>query len=298
MILGTAKQANTEHHLSDADFKEDARLAKDAFGLHLEIGKKALIQSRLTRLLKRNKAASIAEYFASVRRAGSREREEFISALTTNVTQFFREAHHFEYLERDVIPPLVKRASEGRPVRVWSAGCSTGQEAYSLAAMLVSALPAATHKQIKILATDIDETVLRSAQRAEYPLDACQFSNERYRLMLMGRPARRQKDPGGTLVVRPELRERVEFQKVNLTQDWSIPDRFDVIMCRNVAIYFDQPTQSRLWERLARQLGPSGTLFIGHSERLHGPASQKLQNVGTTTYSTEASKSSRVSGTH
>lgn len=268
----------------DEDFYKIARLAKSAFGLHLEYSKKALIQSRLTKQLRRLQLTSFSDYCKLVDNPGSREREAFVSALTTNVTQFFREVHHFEYLEKHVFPNLSQRLKSGRPIRIWSAACSTGQEAYSIAALVNMTFRNGDRAGVKILGTDVDNCVLQTARAAEYHEDTCLFPNDRYKKSLLSFSVRNRDRTSKMIRLGPELRQMVEFRNLNLNGDWSMPHRFDVIMCRNVAIYFDQETQARLWEKLTKQLAPGGHLFIGHSERLHGTCGDLFENVGITAY--------------
>ena len=268
----------------DEDFYKIAKLAKSAFGLHLEYSKKALIQSRLTKQLRRLQLTSFSDYCRLIERPGSRERDAFVSALTTNVTQFFREVHHFEYLEKNVFPRLSQKLKTGRPIRIWSAACSTGQEAYSIAALVNAGFRNSGMTGINILGTDVDNTVLETARAAEYHEDTCLFPNERYKKSLLSFAKRNRENPSKMIHLGTELRQMVDFRNLNLTSDWSMPHQFDVIMCRNVAIYFDQETQARLWEKLTKQLAPGGHLFIGHSERLHGACGDMFETVGITTY--------------
>lgn len=268
-----------EYPFADRDFDLIAAMAKQAYGLHLDPGKKPLVYSRLARRLRALGLSSFAHYCRLLEHPLEEgERQRMLAALTTNVTQFFREAHHFAQLEGEVLPPLLRRARRGGRVRLWSAGCSSGQEPYSIAACVIAACPAADRLDVQVLATDVDREMLARAEAGRY--EAAELGSlDRARRGLLFDAA---EGEGGR--IRPELRRLVTFRPLNLTGDWPMPGGFDAIFCRNVAIYFDKPTQQRLWSRLAGQLAPGGVLFIGHSERVTGPAAATLRSAGITAY--------------
>lgn len=266
---------------TDADFRQLAGLARAQFGLSLSDSKKPLVYSRLSRRLKARNIPSFPEYLALISSPNENdERLELISALTTNVTSFFRENHHFDTLRQDCLPGLIARAKQGGRVRIWSAGCSSGQEPYSIAATLIDAFPDAPRHNVKILATDIDPQIVRKAKAGQYPKDEKNGMAPNIEKLLF------ENSDGKTegLVVRDIIKRLVTFAELNLISDWPFKGPFDVIFCRNVAIYFDQETQQRLWKRFADYLNTGGYLFIGHSERVTGDASQCLQGVGITSY--------------
>ena len=263
-----------------ADFDAIAAYARKEFGLNLEPSKRALVQSRLARRLRDLNLRSLGEYRAILERGGADERERLVSALTTNVTQFYREVHHFDFLEREVLPELVRRARAGGRVRIWSAGCSSGQEPYSLAGSLLRLHPDIARHDIRILATDIDLAILEDAMAGTYPEVARRFPSSEHEGRVFAPEDRR----GDVWPVRPVLKKLVTFRPLNLIGSWPITGRFDIIMCRNVAIYFDKPTQERLWSRFGQVLEAGGHLLIGHSERLHGPVVSQFESVGITTY--------------
>ncbi|WP_050927910.1 CheR family methyltransferase [Aestuariivita boseongensis] len=265
---------------SDEDFRSVARCAKAIFGLHLETSKKALIQARLAKRLRATGAQSVSDYCAMVQSERTREKDPFISALTTNVTHFFRERHHFDYLEKQVLPGLLSEARKGRRVRIWSAGCSTGQEAYSIAGTLLSMSPDVLRQDIQILATDVDPAALETARRGVYASDECRFDDPADIRKVFASFDRASSQNH----VKAELKTMITFQRLNLMEHWSHQGSFDVIFCRNVAIYFDRPDQSRLWMRFVERLTEGGSLIIGHSERIHGPAENILDAVAVTTY--------------
>ncbi|MEO8243397.1 MAG: protein-glutamate O-methyltransferase [bacterium] len=264
--------------LSDADFAVIADLAMHDFGLHLTTAKRDLVYSRLLKRLNALGLLQFRDYCALVQGPdGAAERQAMLSALTTNVTHFFREDHHFQLLRDKVLPPLIKAAREGDKVRIWSAGCSAGQEPYSLAFTVLALCPEASRLNIRILATDVDREILARAQTANYPeeeLKAIPIDLRRLIEVL----------PDGGFSIGDKARALVTFGQLNLIQQWPVKGPFDVIFCRNVAIYFDKATQSRLWGRFGALMAPGGYLCIGHSERVAGPAEPLFRSVGVTAY--------------
>ncbi|MCU0910823.1 MAG: protein-glutamate O-methyltransferase [Rhodobacteraceae bacterium] len=264
---------------TEQDFRDIAALAKAEYGLHLEPAKKVAIQSRLSRRIRALGLDGFADYCRRIAGGDREEGDHFITALTTNVTHFYRELHHFTMLERDILPKLADKARRGGKVRLWSAGCSTGQEPYSIAGSVLAVFPEAARHDVKILATDVDPQVLRIAEQGAYEADSCQFPTPALQARIFSSAAR-----DGRCEVRPDLRALVTFRRLNLNAPWPISGRFDVILCRNVAIYFDRDTQDRLWTRAAEVLHPGAHLFIGHSERIAGAPLDLFENVGVTAY--------------
>ena len=264
---------------SDADFAVIAKRAQADFGLHLTVVKKDLVYSRLTKRLRQLALPDFASYCRLIEAADSAdERMHMLSALTTNVTHFFREGHHFRTLREQVLPPLIAAARAGGRLRIWSAGCSAGQEPYSLAVTLLELCPEAARLNIKILATDVDPVIIARAKAGVYDTEE---------LKALPDAARRDHTApagAGKFQIGPKPRDLISFGELNLMQDWPIKGPFDVIFCRNVAIYFDKDTQARLWGRLGDLLATGGYLFIGHSERVTGPAEGCLTATGVTTY--------------
>lgn len=266
---------------SDADFQIIARYAAQSYGLDIKIEKKGLIYARLARRIRALGMDSFKTYcvFATGSRAGA-EKEELLSALTTNVTSFYRERHHFDMLRTRVLPPLRDKVKQGGALRIWSAGCSAGQEPYSIAATVRDAWPDAGELDINIHATDVDPRVLETAKAAQYKSMDADGLPAQYSAGLFA-PSKSQSD---TRAIRPELRKMVSFDQLNLVANWSFPTRFDAIFCRNVVIYFERSTQHALWRRFSDSLSPDGHLFIGHSERLTGASASQFENVGTTAF--------------
>jgi chemotaxis protein methyltransferase CheR len=271
--------AGTPYAFTDEDFALIARRAQAEFGLHLTAAKKDLVYSRLSKRLRHLNLGDFRSYCRLLEAPGGEaERIEMLSALTTNVTHFFREEHHFKTLREQVLPPLIAAARAGRRVRLWSAGCSAGQEPYSLAFTVLDAFPEAARHDLRILATDVDPAILARAREGVYDLDEAKSLPEALR-------AQHVRDLGrGRFALGDKARQLITYAELNLMHDWPMRGPFDVIFCRNVAIYFDKETQSRLWQRFAQILAPEGVLFIGHSERVSGPAAGQLAVTGVTTY--------------
>ncbi|HEY0920523.1 CheR family methyltransferase [Devosia sp.] len=269
-----------EFALSDREFNRvKARVYAQA-GISLSEAKRTLVVSRLSKLVRALQLPTIDAYLDHLERCGSAEQaQDFINALTTNLTRFWREEHHFDHLATHV-GGLLQRArppAAGRPrLRIWSAGCSTGQEPYTIALSLLAAHPDLQRWDFRILATDIDTRVLARAAAGTYPESE-----------LNGLPAERARlfeRPGdGTIRIPPAARAVVAFKPLNLIAAWPMRGPFDAIFCRNVAIYFDKPTQGALFDRLAAMLAPGGFLYIGHSENLRS-GSTGLRLVGKTIY--------------
>jgi len=279
MTAAAPRQAEHDRaNLTDADFAAIADMAMHDFGLHLTIAKRELVYSRLLKRLNLLGFQQFRDYCRHVQTPeGAEERQAMLSALTTNVTHFFREGHHFTLLREKVLPPLIEAARRGSKLRIWSAACSAGQEPYSLAFTLLDLCPEAARLNIRILATDVDPQILQRAQAGLYPVEELKAIPEAAR--------RHVESPDGeTFGIGAKARALVTFGNLNLIEAWPIKGPFDLIFCRNVAIYFDKPTQSRLWARLADLLNPGGYLCIGHSERVAGPAEQLLRPAGVTVY--------------
>ena len=267
--------------LSDTDFLRVRTRALELAGLAISGSKRTLVVSRLSPRVRDLGLDSFAAYLDMVEGPDADpERQAFVNALTTNVTRFFREEHHFDHLVRHVERLLAnppRHSPDGRPrLRIWSAGCSTGQEPYSIAASLLSAHPQLRDWDLRILATDIDTDVIARACRGRYRADdIAELSLKQAALFPPG--------GGGMLQMPAEWRRLITFKPLNLLDHWPMRGPFDAVFCRNVAIYFDKPTQTALFTRLAGVLAAGGTLYIGHSENL-GAAAARFQPAGTTAY--------------
>lgn len=269
---------------SEADFRRIADLIHAATGIVLSERKKMLAYSRLAPLVRRSGLTSFSAFLDSLD-GNPQTMTEVIAALTTNHTYFHREPHHFEHFADHVRPGLVRRALGGEEVRIWSAGCSTGEEIWTLLMVLLGkdraqGLKIARAKVIA-LASDISVNALAGARAASYPASALEALPEPLRRNWCT-AAQHGSEP--RIALDPAVQAMVRFRELNLMGEWPMSRPFDVIFCRNVMIYFDLATKERLVERFARQLMPGGYLYIGHSERVSGPASALLEPVGPTIY--------------
>ena len=274
-----------EFAFSDADFRSLAQFAYEQAGISLSDSKRNLVYSRLSRRLRALGLRTFVEYREFLAENVS-ELEAFINAISTNLTKFFREAHHFDHLRSHVAVPFVQEAhgKVGRRLRVWSAGCSTGEEPYSVAVVLKREIRDIERHDVKILATDIDTEVIRKGARGEYALNSIDEVPKPYREFFEPAAGVRKEE---SVVVDREIRDLVTFRRLNLMETWPFNGNFDAIFCRNVMIYFDGPTKAALIERFTNKLKPGGWLYIGHSESLNG-LHPGLQLVGRTIYRREA----------
>ncbi len=268
-----------EFAFTDADFQSLVKLAYHYAGIALADSKRNLVYSRLSRRLRSLGLKSFREYreyFA----ANDSELEGFINAISTNLTKFFRESHHFEHFRSHVAVPFDKVRRADKRLRVWSAGCSTGEEPYTIAVVLKSGIGDVNRHDVRILATDIDTDVIATGARGEYPLDSIDEVPKAYREFFQPAGGDRKST---NIVMGEELRSLIAFRRLNLMEPWPFRGKFDAIFCRNVMIYFDGPTKWTLVDRFTQQLQPGGWLYIGHSESLIG-SHPGLDLAGRTTY--------------
>ena len=276
-----------EATLSDRDFATLRELIYTHAGIALAPYKRYLVQARLGRRLRALNLATFGEYARRLAEGDSAELTQFINAMTTNKTDFFREPHHFDYLRTTWLPAL--RATGTRRLRIWSAACSTGEEPYTIAVSVLDALDGAMGWDIKILASDIDTDVLKRAEAGTYTLEqvAAVPAPLRSKYFRRGRGQHE-----GTARVGDAVRSLIRFRRINFLDDpWPIRATFDAIFCRNVLIYFDRPTQQRLLTRLLGYLAADGLIFLGHSESAFGLVAG-LTPVGATVYRRSAGASS------
>jgi chemotaxis protein methyltransferase CheR len=278
-MSGSALAAQGE--LSLAQFREIAAIMEREARIHLVEAKMTLVHSRLSRRLRENGLTRFADYVSLVR-DNADERQAMVVALTTNHTHFLRENHHFDHLRSMVLPGLQARSRAGEKVRIWSAGCSSGEEVYSIAMTLAgeSASSAGWMKQgdVRLLATDIAPHVVDAVTGATYTASTVQPIPLPYRRQWL------REQGGDEHVVSDMLRSLVTARVLNLFEPWPMRQKYDVIFCRNVMIYFDDRAKAELEARLVEMLVPGGHLYIGHSERLIGPAAELMQPAGQTIY--------------
>ena len=262
-------------------FRAIAALLHDETGIHLPEDNTSLVVSRLIKHLRRLKLPDFAAYVRWINEPAHRDdRDLMITALTTNTTHFFREGYHFDIFVKVVLPDLRAAAEDGGRVRLWSAGCSSGEEAYSLAATLLHHWPTAVQHDVRILATDISAECLETAERAEYARERLNPVPDAIRSLMLSEAA-----PDSAVVRMPKvLRDLVTVRYLNFVTPWPTRGPFQTIFCRNVAIYMDEQTQGRVFTGLADLLAPQGLLFIGHSERLPPSLSHRLTMIDRTTF--------------
>lgn len=264
------------------EFKRIARIMKQDSGIKLADEKVNLVHSRLQKRLRALQLKSFKDYCAYVEdKAGAEERKIMMNRLTTNLTHFFREPHHFEHLVKTSLPPLIERARKGGRVRIWSAGCSTGEEAYSIAATLHSLCPEALRFDIKILASDIDSNVVRTGKEGLYKKE----SVLKLPVAIRDKYFKQTKTDKTVFEVAAPLKSLVSFKLLNLNSpSWPMSGKFDIIFCRNTVIYFDEETQGKIWTKFNSYLPKDAYLYIGHSERVSGPETPYLAKAGITIY--------------
>ncbi|MEN9436257.1 MAG: hypothetical protein RIR09_912 [Pseudomonadota bacterium] len=242
---------------TDADFDRVQNMIYKRAGISLHNGKHAMVYSRLSRRLRETGYQSFRDYLGWLESSETPEWQEFVNALTTNLTSFFRENHHFEIFDK-----LLKSKPDGTPWRVWCSAASTGEEPYSIVMTALDAL--GDRPNFSLTASDIDSKVLASAAHGAYRMDGLKGIDAALmkRHFLRGRGVNE-----GLVRAKPELRKRIEFLMVNLIADaWPFKDPFDAVFCRNVMIYFDAPTQRKVLEKIHRVMKPGALLFVGHAE--------------------------------
>lgn len=264
-----------EFSFSSTDFERVRKLIYQHAGISLSPVKQDMVYSRLARRLRATGKNTFVEYLDMLEKGGADEWERFVNSLTTNLTSFFREPHHFP-----ILADQLNKLGTKRPIRIWCSAASTGEEPYSIA-MTVLETFGANASHVSIFASDLDTNVLATAQKGVYPIDRVEkIAPERLkRFFLKGSGSQE-----GFVSVRPELKRLIEFQRVNLLEaNWPVRGPLDVIFCRNVMIYFDKPTQHKILSRFAPLMQPEGLMFAGHSESfLH--AADIFKSLGKTVY--------------
>ncbi|MCA0432934.1 MAG: protein-glutamate O-methyltransferase CheR [Proteobacteria bacterium] len=277
-IAPVSGRSSSDIPLSEKNFAEIASIMLRDCGIEFSKTKQALIHSRLIKRLHALRLQSFDEYCDLIRGdRGTEERARMRDALTTNVTRFFREPHHFEHLRKHVLAPAINRIKAGGRLRIWSAGCSSGQEPYSIALTILDMLPDARSYDVKILATDISENVLGTARNARYPIEELEGIPVGMRRSWIESEAEHFR-------LDDAVKGLVTLKSLNLIGNWPMKGPFDAIFCRNVVIYFGEATQVQIWQKMLPLLSPSGAVYIGHSERISGPAMSHFAVDGITTY--------------
>ena len=274
----TANAGGTDFALTDADFSRLCELVHAHTGIALTEAKRQMVYGRLARRLRALKLTSFAEYVDLLEHGEPDELQEFTNAITTNLTSFFREAHHFDYLAEHVLPRIAAHAAVAGRLRLWSCACSTGEEPYSMAMVLREQQAHLHGIDAKILATDLDSNVLATCEAGSYPVERLRGVSQTRAKQFFSEGQKR-----GLVKVAASLRQLITFKRLNLMHDWPMRGPFDAIFCRNVVIYFDLPTKRKLFERMAQLQRPGAILFLGHSESLYH-ISEKYELIGRTIY--------------
>jgi len=273
----TASVRPARQDMQSKMFTDIARMMEEATGIVFPDSKSSLVQARVSKrmvALRMNRFEDYTAFLASP--DGKAEHEQLVFSLTTNVTRFFREPHHFTDLSANVLPDLVQRARAGERVRIWSAGCSSGEEPYSIALLTLAIDPSIGRKDFKILATDLDRNMIINGKRGHYPATATQSAPDEFSGLLSTR--------SGAVSIPEAAKNLVSFRELNLLHDWPFTRSFDVIFCRNVVIYFKGDVAEGLWQRFAERLPRGGRLYAGHSERVRSPDRYRLKPYGITSY--------------
>ena len=275
-----ASAKTREFAFSDEDFDALRVLVKEHTGIHLTEQKRELVYGRISRRLRALDLNNFRDYRGLLSDANGSEMVEFCNAITTNLTSFFRESHHFDYMRDQILAPRIADPRASRRVRIWCAGCSSGEEPYSLAMTIRETIPDAGRWDIRILATDLDSEVLAKGERGLYAADRVRDMSPT-RVARFFRETRHNGNPA--YEVTPDLRQLISFKQLNLMTPFPMKGPLDAIFCRNVVIYFDKDTQRGLFARMSRLQLPGSILFLGHSESMF-KVSTDYSLIGKTIY--------------
>jgi len=274
------RTTGSDFRLRKAEFERLRELVREHTGIAVSEGKRELIYGRLARRLRALKLENFSDYIAVLERGDAAELQEFTNAVTTNLTSFFREPHHFDYLAREFLPRLVRNAGGARRLRIWCCAASTGEEPYSIAMVLREAQAALAGWDVKLLATDVDSAALAAGAAGIFAADRVLGLNPARVARFFEKGTGSQ---AGKVRAADELRQLVTFRQLNLMHEWPMSGPFDAVFCRNVIIYFDKPTQRTLFERMATLQRGDDLLFLGHSENLYR-VSERYELIGRTIY--------------
>jgi len=279
-MVGETTILEKEFVFTDRDFNYISQVIGERVGIELPDTKRELIYGRLAKRLRQLGIKSFKEYCNRLEQGDEEEFTNFINAITTNVTSFFRENHHFEFLKNKLLPELIQKQKHAvHPrLRIWSAGCSSGREPYSIAMVLKESIPDLERWDVKILATDLDSNVLGIARKGVYTIDHLgEIPQDNQKKWLKVGYGSNQ----GVFKIRDELKQLISYRQLNLLSSWPMQGLFDFIFCRNVTIYFDAENRGNVVNRFADKLVNEGHLFVGHSESLFG-LTHRFEPVGRT----------------
>ncbi len=275
------QERESSFRLTDKEFQFLCQFVYQVAGIVLNDSKREMVYRRLTRIIRERKLSSFSEYCQILKDNTEREKDYFINAITTNLTSFFREQHHFEYLMATELPRLLDKNKVSKRIRIWSSASSTGEEPYSIATTVHEACKNYLSSwDIKILATDIDSDVLAKGKAGVYDERRIEDIPEKYKKEYFSKGIG---ENASKVKVDNRLKNLLTFKQLNLLHEWPMKGPFDIIFCRNVIIYFDKPTQQDLFERYYELLAPGGLLILGHSENL-GNYQKYFENVGRTIF--------------
>jgi len=276
----TARLLGIEFELTAAQFDRIRELVREHTGIALSEAKRQLVYGRLARRLRALRLDNFGDYIKLLERGDQTELEEFTNAVTTNLTSFFREAHHFEHMATEMLPAVVAKDAGLRRLRIWCCAASTGEEPYSIAIVLREAQRLLEGWDAKLLATDLDSAVLATGAAGVYAAARLEGMDRKRAARFFDKGVGAHE---GKFRVRDELRSLITFKQLNLMHEWPMRGPFDAIFCRNVIIYFDKATQRVLFERMAALQRPGDLLFLGHSENLYR-VSNRYELIGRTMY--------------
>ena len=269
-----------QYKFKKSDFNRVRKLVYDRTGINLSENKQEMVYARLSRRIRALDMESFSQYLAFLEsERGDQEATDFVNSMTTNLTRFFRESHHFDYLRNDILRgrvDQVRQSQRDKKIRIWSAGCSSGMEPYTIAMTVAATLPAKENWDVQILATDIDTNMLNTGQEGRYRARDC----EGIPGPLMDRFVT---EDGEYIEMADSLKRMISFKYMNFMDEWPVKSKFDVIFCRNVMIYFDKETQSKLVTNFVDLLQPDGVLFVGHAEAMVANFAN-LRSVGRSSY--------------
>lgn len=276
--VSSLEPANKDFLLTKEAYGSIAEIVRRECGINLSDNKMGLVKSRLQKRLRLLGLQDFSRYVDLLRtdRSGN-ELIELVSAISTNVTKFNREPHHFEHFQKTAMPQIIERLKNGHEVRIWSAGCSNGSEPYTIACVALDQFPEISQTKFRVLATDIDKHTLETARSGFYEHDMVSTLSPDFLTKFF-------KTEGGGYRISQKVKNLVDFKSLNLMSDWPMKKSYDVIFCRNVLIYFTNETQELLFERFLKQMRLNAFLYIGHSERISGRAQKCFQSSGPTTF--------------
>lgn len=276
MSSSAAIQEEREFAFSERDFRFLADLANQKTGIQISDKKRDMVYSRISRRVRALGLRDFSQYCDLLKGPdGDSEIGNLVNAITTNLTHFFRENHHFEHLRKELLEPM--QAQGAKKLRIWSAGCSSGMEPYSIAMTVKYGLRNLAAWDARVLATDIDTNMLDRGRCGQYTIE--EYNN----IPVVYRADVQKNSNGETIAMSEDLKQLIAFKHLNLLEQWPMRGLFDAIFCRNVVIYFDKETQTRLFSRMADLLSPDGWLYIGHSENL-SKVTDRFELVGRTIY--------------